>query len=165
MVKIKETSKAGTIVNLNGVFGYIPYGKREFIPYTEAQLEKKTAHRDNSGWVEYESIEEYCTLRDEAYFAKKNEKKEFFKKMSMIEANPNNYTPIEIWQCALHLNRTLNNQMGADLVLADNPFSKRLLNVLGSYTVTPFDDGSLMIKANGKKYGNRRYWLSIEDIL
>ena len=56
-IRIKETSHSGVIAEIGGRFGKIVNG--EFISYTDDQLKKKTAYKDQSGWSEYASIEDY----------------------------------------------------------------------------------------------------------
>jgi hypothetical protein len=97
-IKIKETSKSGDIANIDGIYGKIIQG--QFVPYTPAELEKKTAYKDPYGYKEYESIEAFLEekkqlklqrkLENEAYAIERAEKRkaENAKLMAMIEAGP-----------------------------------------------------------------------------
>ena len=72
-ILIKETSKSGTIANINGVIGQIKgIDFKTFEPYNESQLATKTAYKENCGWMEFESIEQY----NEAYKLAKTARKE-----------------------------------------------------------------------------------------
>lgn len=157
MIKIKETSKAGVIANVNGVYGKLENGK--FIPYTEKELNKKTSYKEELGWVEYESIDEWFYQ----YHEQKKIKKTLADKRVLIEENPDNYTLEEIWQCAVYITKHTNSWRGADLLMKSSKF-KNALNKLNDYTITPID-GFILIKSGNKRYGNKRGWLSIEEIL
>ena len=162
-IKIKETSKSGVLAHINGVFGQIR--NSEFHPYSEIELQKKSAYKDNTGWVEYESIEEWVSLTRKFNEERKNQRLEVESRMKDIIKNTDNYDALDIWQSAVWLNKQNSGWSGADLVLADNKLSKKLLEKLGTYTVTPFDDGTLMIKSGNKRYGNKRGWLDVESLL
>lgn len=60
-IKIKETSHSGVIACVGGIYGKVTFG--EFVPYTERELNSKTAYKDGCGWEEYASIEAYLEHR------------------------------------------------------------------------------------------------------
>jgi len=81
-----------------------------------------------------------------------------------VEKNRHQYSAEEIYKAALVLNKRPGWQ-GADLLLAESPFSKAVLKKAKKYTVTPFSDGFLLIKIDGKNFGNKRGWADINEYL
>jgi len=75
-------------------------------------------------------------------------------------------TAREIYDAFCYLNK---KQFGWGLCdqvfLGENNLSKLLLSKLHSYTVTPYDDGAVIIKSNGKSYSNHRRFAKAGSII
>lgn len=82
-----------------------------------------------------------------------------------VQNNCWQFSAIEIYNAALILNKRYKSWQGADMLLADSPFSEAILKKAKKYTVTPFVDGFLLIKIDGKRFGNKRGWSDISDFL
>lgn len=97
-------------------------------------------------------------------FKRDTEKETIKLKMEEIISNSNNYSPIEIWEAVKWSAKQGHGWGATDILLENNPLSKLLLSKIGSYTVSPFDDNSIMIKAGNQRYGTLRKWKSVEDL-
>jgi hypothetical protein len=86
-------------------------------------------------------------------------------KFEAIISNTQNHTPSEIWRAVKWYAKQGAGWSATDILLANNPLSALLIKKLGSYTVSAFDDNSIMIKAGSKRYGTLRKWLSVEDLI
>lgn len=94
-----------------------------------------------------------------------NERLEKESRFEKIAANPDDYTPAEIWQAAVYLTKSAKSWVGADLLLNSKVFCAAILNKAKIFTVTPFDDGTLLVKVDGNRYGNKRGWSDITDLI
>jgi hypothetical protein len=61
MIKVKNTSKSGTIFFINNEYGRLKDGR--FVPYSKEELSIKTAYKDSYGWKDYHSIDDYIEAR------------------------------------------------------------------------------------------------------
>lgn len=86
-------------------------------------------------------------------------------KMEAILNNAKDHTPSEIWAAVKWAASQSWGWRATDILLANNSLSKILLEKIGNYTVSAYDDNSIMIKAGNKRYGTLRKWLSVEDLL
>lgn len=164
-VKVKETSKAGTIALVDGVYGTLFDNK--FKPYTEQELENKSAYRDNFGWVDYESIDDYFEKSELSKRKQIEERSLQRARYNHIINNTELYKADEIYKAAMFVNKEQPSTgwRAADALLRTNDFSVSLLKKCKSYTVTPFDNGDLLIKVDGVRYGNNRKWKNIFDLI
>jgi len=75
---------------------------------------------------------------------------------AIVAKSPANYTSAEI-VAAAELIANRNGWAGADLLLqSDTPFSAAMLAKFATYTVTPFDDGDIIIKVDRRKTYRRK---------
>ena len=116
LIKIKETSKSGVIANINGVIGQLRNGT--FVAYTDAQLANKTAYKDEWGWENFTSLEEYFLYRKNFNAERKIENEKFAAKVAenrkienakLQEMNSNGAIPTTVENVRLVL-RFLNEQ-------------------------------------------------------
>jgi len=86
-------------------------------------------------------------------------------KMQEIINNQANYSASEILEAVYWAARQGWGWRATDILLAGNALSKLLLKKIGSYTVSAFDDNSIMVKAGNKRYGALRKWQSLTDLI
>ena len=84
--------------------------------------------------------------------------------MEAIINNAKDHTAAQIWQAVKWAAKQGWGWRATDILLQNNALSKHLTATIGSYTVSAFDDNSVMIKAGNKRYGTLRKWLSVEDL-
>lgn len=87
-------------------------------------------------------------------------------KINLIADNPDNYTALEIYQAANFINKNENSYRGADVLLKSEVFKLKMFEHFKTFTVTPFDNGLLLIKCNDKiNFGNHRGYQDLEPYL
>jgi hypothetical protein len=162
---VKQTKRNTTII-LNGVF----YTKNNDWSNHNFTVREKL-EGEGEGGLEIEGYDLDNIYQNYLEVLKKDKetrdtgKNEVKTEMEAIINNAENHTPLEIWKAVKWSAKQGHGWGATDILLAKNPLSRHLLNVIGSYTVSAFDDNSIMIKAGNKRYGTLRKWTSLEDIL
>lgn len=141
------------------------YTNKEF-----SKLEEKVFIPANTVSIEAETIEDAYYNYVGVLMNERKQKKEAAevneKWADDVKINLQNYSALEIWKAARIINnRQYAGWQAADMLLETSAFSKAIFKTAKTYTVTPFDDNTLLIKVDGKRYGNKRGWADIEDLL
>lgn len=87
LIKIKETSKSGVIAIINGIAGQLK--AKAFVPYTDVELATKTAYKDEYGFQEFGSIEEYFLYKEKFNAQRKIDNDNFALKIAEKRKNEN----------------------------------------------------------------------------
>ena len=142
---------------------------KNYYDMTFTPVERPSSLKEWEEIGEFESLNvAKKTLVEKYYKAKaiaREEAEKLEQEMRSVIKNAQNHSPLEIWQSVRWAVRNGWGWKAADILLEDNPLSRKISEKLGSYTVTPFDDNTLLIKAGGKRYGNRRGWESVTELL
>jgi len=86
---------------------------------------------------------------------------------NLVLDNIQDYTPKEIYRAFEVVNKVdFGWSLSQKVFISENPLSNLLLDVIGGYTATPFDDGKVILKTkNGYRYSNKRGYKSIYELL
>lgn len=80
-------------------------------------------------------------------------------KLAKIEKLKDLNTPQSLYE-AFCLENKMDTMQGWGLgdryFLSKNPLSEKIISKIGSYTFAPYDNGAIILKANGKSYSNNR---------
>jgi hypothetical protein len=144
--------------------------------YEDMNFRKTEAPNSLKKWVKIGG-DDIVSLRDAKAYINRSKKAERLHRkkeaerlnieMKAVLKDTKKYSALEIWQAVRWALKNNCAWRGADALLQDNALSRKIVSELGyGYTVTPFDDGTVLVKTkSGKRFGNSRKWNSLTEII